>query len=296
MRKLFSLLLVFILALSVFTGCGSKKEENTVVIGAKNYTEQEILLYLMKDVIEAKTDLNVEIKPFLGGTQVVFAAIKKGDLDIYAEYTGTALLSILKQDLDTDTDRVYNTVKELMNKNHGIEVLSPFGFNNTYALAMKSEKTEKLGIETYSDLAAKSNDLVIAGTQEFLERKDGYLGLKEVYKMNFSSAKGMDPGLTYAAVRDEQVDVNSAFATDGRIAAFNLKVLKDDKGFFPPYYATPLVRQDTLKKYPELKGALESLANKLDDSTMASLNSKVDLDKKEAKNVANEWLKSQGII
>ncbi|PAB57242.1 ABC transporter substrate-binding protein [Anaeromicrobium sediminis] len=295
MKKL-SLFLVLILVLSVFAACGTTKEEKTVVIGGKNYTEQEILVYLMRDIIEAKTDVKVVTKPFLGGTQVVFAAMKKGDLDIYAEYTGTALLSILKQDLDTDTDRVYNTVKDLMDKDHGLAVLKPFGFNNTYALAMKAEKAESLGIKTYSDLAAKSGDLVIAGTQEFLERKDGYMGLKETYGMNFKSTKGMDPGLTYAAVRDGQVDVNSAFATDGRIAAFNLTVLEDDKNFFPPYYATPVIRKDTLEKYPEVKDALEQLAGKLDDKTMSDLNAQVDLNKKDAKVVANEWLKSQGLI
>lgn len=161
---------------------------------------------------------------------------------------------------------------------------------------MRRDQAESLGIETYSDLAEKASELVLGSTQEFLERADGYKGLQKVYNMNFKEVVGMDPGLTYAAVRDKKTDVNDAFATDGRIAAFDLKVLKDDKQFFPPYYAAPVVRQDTLEKHPEIADALNQLAGKLSDQTMSQLNSQVDLDGKDAKDVAHDWLVSQGLI
>jgi glycine betaine/choline ABC-type transport system substrate-binding protein len=293
--KKFSLFLIIVLILSSLVGCGSTKEENKIVVGGKNFTEQEILVYLMKEVVEAKTDVTVETKPYLGGTNVIATALESGDIDVYAEYTGTALMSVLKQERMTDSQAVYDTVKKMYEEKN-LVWLQPFGFNNTYALAMRKTQADELGIKTYSDLAKSAPDLILAGTQEFLEREDGYKGLKDVYAMNFKSAKGMDPGLTYAAVRDKQIDVNSAFATDGRIPAFDLVVLEDDKNFFPPYYAAPIIRKDTLEKYPKVADALNALSGKLDDEKMAQLNAQVDLEKKDAKEVAREWLKSEGLI
>lgn len=296
MKKLAIALSILLIVMS-FVGCTKVAEGNkTVVVAGKNFTEQEILVHIVSELIENKTDIKVERKPYLGGTNICAKALESGDVDIYVEYTGTGLMSILKEDVMTDPDDVYEKVKKRYEEEKDIIWLEPLGFNNTYALAMKESQAKELGIETYSDLAKHAPNLVFAATQEFLERADGYKGLQEVYGMNFKEAKGMDPGLTYSAVKDGEVDVNSAFATDGRIPAFNLKVLKDDKNFFPPYYAAPLIRKNTLEKYPELKDVLNSLAGKLDDSTMASLNAKVDLEKKDAKEVAKEWLKSEGLI
>lgn len=296
MKKLAIALSILLIVMS-FVGCTKVAEENkTVVVAGKNFTEQEILVHIVSELIENKTDIKVERKPYLGGTNICAKALESGDVDIYVEYTGTGLMSILKEDVMTDPDDVYEKVKKRYEEEKDIIWLEPLGFNNTYALAMKESQAKELGIETYSDLAKHAPNLVFAATQEFLERADGYKGLQEVYGMNFKEAKGMDPGLTYSAVKDGEVDVNSAFATDGRIPAFNLKVLKDDKNFFPPYYAAPLIRKDTLEKYPELKDVLNSLAGKLNDNTMASLNAKVDLEKKDAKEVAKEWLKSEGLI
>lgn len=293
MKKILVLVLVMMMTMSMM-GCGAK-EEDAIVIGCKNYTEQEILLYLMKDIIEAKTDLTVETKPYLGGTDVASKALEKGDIDIYPEYTGTALIAILQQEVMSDPQAVYDKVKEMYEEKN-LVWLKPFGFNNTYTLTMRADRAEEMGLETFSDLAEKSSDLDIGGTQEFLEREDGYLGLKETYGMDFKDTKGMDPGLMYTAVKEKQVDVISAFATDGRIIAFNLKSLKDDKNFFPPYYAAPIIRQDTLDAYPEIEEALNQLGGKLDDAKMGQLNAQVDLEKKDAEDVAHEWLKSEGLI
>ncbi|WP_432667197.1 glycine betaine ABC transporter substrate-binding protein [Wukongibacter baidiensis] len=295
LKKVLAVLCIVSLIFSL-AACGKPAEEKKIVVGGKEYTEQDILVNIIAEVIENKTDIKVERKSFLGGTQICAQALESGDLDIYPEYTGTALMSVLKEDRMNDPEAVYEKVKKRYEEEKNIIWLKPFGFNNTYALAMKESKAKELGIETYSDLVKHAPNLVFAGTQEYLERADGYKGLKETYGMEFKSARSMDPGLTYTAVKDGKVDVNSAFATDGRIPAFNLKVLKDDKNFFPPYYAAPIIRKDTLEKYPELEEVLNSLAGKIDDSTMASLNSKVDIDKKDAKLVAKEWLKSEGFI
>lgn len=294
-KKFLPLIMVLALITLSLAGCSSSSS-NSIVIGGKNFTEQDVLVYLMQDVIEAKTKLKVQTKPFLGGTLVVAKALDHGDIDLYAEYTGTALVTILNEKSMTDPQKVYDTVKEAYANQKNLTWLKPFGFNNTYTLAMRSADAQRLGIESISDLAKQAPNLVLGSTQEFLEREDGYKGVQKLYGLNFKETKGMDPGLTYAAVKDGKTDVNDAFSTDGRISAFNLKVLKDDKHFFPPYYAAPVIRTDTLKKHPEIADALNTLAGKLDDKTMSELNAKVDLEKKDAKNVAKEWLKSQGLI
>lgn len=297
MKKSFILLMIIILSVSLI-GCSSTTSDksNKIVIGGKNFTEQDILVYIMKDLIEAKTDLKVEVKPFLGGTNIVAQALEAGDLDLYAEYTGTGLMNILGEPVLNDPEATYEKVKKLYKDKKNIVWLKPLGFNNTYTLSMRADQANQLGIETISDLVKHTPNLTLGATHEFLERDDGYKGIKKVYGFEFRSPKGMDPGLTYAACRDGKVDVIDAFATDGRIPAFQLKVLKDDKNFFPPYYAAPIIRADTLEKHPQLADVLNMLSGKLDDKQMAALNAKVDLEKKDAKEVAREWLKAQGLI
>ncbi len=297
MRKIVILLLSVFMVM-VFTGCSllSGKDSNKVVIGGKNFTEQDILVYMMKYVIEDQTKVKVETKAFLGGTSVVAQAIERGDIDIYAEYTGTALINLLGEPAMNDPQAAYDKVQKMYQEKKQIVWLEPFGFNNTYTLSMRSDEAERLGINSISDLASKADGLMLGCTSEFLERADGQKGLEEKYGFKFGATSGMDPGLTYAAVRDRKVDVIDAFATDGRIAAFNLKVLKDDKNFFPPYYAAPIVRADVLQKHPEIADALKLLAGKLDDKEMAKLNAKVDLEKQDPKAVAKEWRQSKGLI
>lgn len=295
--KLYGVLAVALLLIFSIVGCSADtKTGGKVVISGKNFTEQEILVYLMAGVIEAKTDLEVETKPWLGGTMVASKALDAGDIDIYAEYTGTALTVQLEQEVITDPDEAYATVSKMYKEKKDITWLKPFGFNNTYTLTMRKAHAEKLGVETFSDLIKDAPNLVMASEPEFLERDDGYKGIQKLYGINFKDVKAMDTGLMYSALKDSKADVAPAYATDGRIIAFDLKVLKDDKNFFPPYYAAPIIRNDTLTKHPELADALNSLAGKLDDTTMQKLNAQVDLDKKKSKDVANEWLKAQGLI
>ena len=299
MKKLVLLLIAIVITLSIL-GCSTffGKDTNTVIIGGKNFTEQDILVYLMKGVIEKNTNLKVETKAYLGGTNVVAQAIERGDLDIYAEYTGTALVNILGEEYTppSSPEIVYEKVKELYAAKKQIIWMKPLGFNNTYTLAMRADQANELSIQSMSDLAKQSGSLKLGATHEFLERVDGYQNVKAVYDMKFDSPAGMEPGLTYAACRDGNIDVIDAFSTDGRIIAFNLKILEDDQQVFPPFYAAPLVRADTLKLHPEIADALNLLAGKISTEEMSKLNAKVDLDGKSPNVVANEWLSDNGFI
>jgi osmoprotectant transport system substrate-binding protein len=294
-------IIVLLLSLSVvmiFTGCSfiTSKDPTQIIIGGKNFSEQDILVYMMQYVIEDQTSLKVKTKPFLGGTSVVSQAMERGDIDIYPEYTGTALINILGEPAIDDPQAAFDKVQALYKEQKNIVWLDPFGFNNTYTLTMRDDEAERLGINTISDLASKSSTLRLGCTHEFLERADGEKGLEAKYGIKFAATSGMEPGLTYVAVNDNKVDVIDGFSTDGRIIAFNLRILKDDKKFFPPYYAAPIIRADILQQHPEIATALKLLAGKIDDQEMTKLNAKVDLEKQDAKIVAKEWLLSKGLI
>lgn len=276
---------------------GSSFGSDTIVVGGKNFTEQDILTHMLASLIEDKTDLHVIRKPFLGGSQVTHSALLSGGIDIYPEYTGTGWTSVLKeQPIGGEPEETYKRVKAAYEQNFNVTWLRPIGFNNTYTLAMRRDRAEREGIETFSDLARKSPEFLLGATHEFLERPDGYPGLQQAYGMKFKEVKGLDAGLTYSAVKEGTADVNDAFSTDGRIEAFDLKVIKDDKRYFPPYYAVPVIRMETLKEHPELEEVLNLLAGKIDDRTMSLLNGRVDLEGKQAREVAEEWLREAGLI
>lgn len=286
-----AILVLFTAFNSIFLG---KKE--TITIGSKNYTEQLILGNMYADLVEAKTDLNVERKLNLGGTSVAFGAVQSGDLDMYADYTGTLLLSVMKEQPIKDNDKAYNHIKDVMNSKYGITLLDPIGFNNTYTLAMMPEVAEKYNINTLSDLAKYSKDFVLSPTIEFENRDDGLVGLSKFYNMNFKNVKAMDGSLRYSALTNNESQVVDAFSTDGLLKKFNLKVLKDDKGFFSPYNAVPLVNNKTLEEHPELKDVFNSLSGKIDEKTMIDLNYQVDELGKSPEEVAHKFLVDQGLI
>lgn len=267
-----------------------------ITIGSKNFTEQLILGNLLADLIEEKTDVEVERKMNLGGTQVAFGAITKGDIDVYVEYTGTGLVSILNHEAITDPNKVYTLVAREFSSQYGISTLKPLGFNNTYTLAVRPETAEQYSLNTFSDLASVSNQLKIGATIEFTNREDGLVGLVDAYKMDFAGVEAVDGGLRYTALESKETDVIDAFSTDGLLEAFGLTVLEDDKNFFPPYYAIPLVREDTLKEYPELNEVINSLAGKITEEKMREMNYKVDSLKESPQNVAREFLIEEGFI
>jgi len=279
-----------------------------VVIGGKDFTEQSVLGEMLAILIEENSDLIVERKLYLGGTMICFNALKSGDLDLYSEYTGTGLVSILDRRVISDPDQAYSVVKKDFKNKWDMVWLKPFGFNNTYTLTMRKAQANELAIRTVSDLAARvkkqrqadvDGPLVAGFTAEFIERPDGYKGLTEAYDFRFAGEpKQMDPGLMYKACADGDVDVICAFGTDGRIAAYDLLTLEDDRGFFPPYYAAPLIRTQTLAKYPELRDILNRLAGKLDNRTMQELNLQVDREDnpRQARDVARDFLIRHNLV
>lgn len=290
--------LVCVIALLIPAGCGQKAERqaDTVRIGSKNFTEQFILGELMAQLIESHTDLQVERRLDLGGTMICHGALSKGEIDLYAEYTGTALTAVLQQEVLASPEAVYDTVQTAYREQFQCEWLAPFGFNNTYTLTVRERDTQQHGWKAISDLAEVATDLRAGFTAEFAERPDGYPGLREAYGIEFGTVRDLDPGLMYQAIANDEVDVICAFATDGRIAAYNLVPLEDDRSFFPPYFAAPVVRSETLTAHPELRQVLELLAGELDDATMQRLNHQVDEGGRSAAAVARDFLEERQLL
>jgi glycine betaine/choline ABC-type transport system substrate-binding protein/ABC-type proline/glycine betaine transport system permease subunit len=272
------------------------KDSDKIIIGSKNFNEQLILGNMLAQLIEANTDIKVERKLNLGGTNIAFNALKSGEIDIYVEYTGTGLVNIMNQPSVNDADKAYDLVSQYFNNNFNITWLKPLGFNNTYTLAVRKDTSDKYNLETFSDLAKVANQLTLGCTIEFSNREDGYTGLKDKYNMNFKNISPVDGGLRYTSLNNDKTDVIDAFSTDGLLKAFNLKVLKDDQNFFPPYYAAPVINNNTLKKHPELRDLVNKLAGKLTDETMRELNYRVDKLDEIPEKVAEDFLRKNELI
>jgi len=269
----------------------SSHEKKVVRIGSKNFTEQLILAEIMAQLLEGRTDLEVERKFNLGGTMICHEALVRGEIDIYPEYTGTGLLAILKsEEIPPDPDEVYKLVARKYEQRFNIKWLGPFGFNNTYAIAVRRAAARIHGYTNISDLKDDADSLKAGFTAEFSERSDGYPGLKEAYGFDFGKVIGLDPAIMYDAVREEQVDLITAFSTDSRIPGYDLVVLDDDRGFFPPYFAAPVVRIETLELHPEIASALSPVSGMINEKTMQGLNFKVDQQKRPVSEVVSEFL------
>ena len=277
--------------------CASVSAQN-VVVGGKNFTEQLLMASMTSQLLQAK-GFKPDIKSGMGST-VLRQAQENGQIDIYWEYTGTSLITYNKVTEKLSAADTYKRVKEL-DAAKGLVWLNPSKANNTYALAMTQDDAKKQGISSISELAAKvkgGSKLTFASSAEFYARPDGLKPLEQMYGFEFGreDVKRMDSGLLYQALRDKQVDVTLVFATDGRIPAFNFVVLKDDKGFFPAYALTPVVTKKFLDANPKVADSLNALSAKLDDATMARLNATVDVEKKTIEDVAQTFLKQQGLI
>ena len=283
--------LVFIMGALPPAATGQEK----VVVGSKGFTEQVILGNMLSLLLE-NDGFKVDRKIGLGGTVICHEALVRGDISVYVEYTGTGLTAILKKAVLKDPEEVYQVVKKDYEDKFKLTWLKPWGFNNTYCIVMRKADAERLKVKKVSDLKPLAKDLVFGGTIEFLARPDGVPGLVKHYELKFKDQKGMDPGLVYKAIAENQVDVISGFATDGRIPAFNLVVLEDDMRFFPPYFAAPVVRTELLAKAPKMAEVLNRLAGKISDDAMAALNYAVDGKKLDAETVAKDFLKGQGLI
>jgi glycine betaine/choline ABC-type transport system substrate-binding protein len=288
------LIMVAIMLVSSLTGCGPKGPD--IRIGGKQFSEQFIMAEMLGILIEENTDLTVEVKTGLT-PKVIDDAIKStDDIDLYLEYTGTGLINMGVELKGGDLAETYETVKKLYDEKYNIKWMKPYGFNNTYAMVVTRETAEKHNLKTVSDMAAVADQMVLGCTHTFTERGDGYPGLSKHYGFEFKDVKGMDAAIMYQAVVEGDVDVISAFATDGRIPVYDLMVLEDDKNFFPRYDATAIIRGEVLETHPELEDLLNKLAGRISDSKMAELNAAVDLDKREPADVAREFLKQEGLI
>ena len=301
MRRIGLLAVVAVLAIAVATpvalppAYGQGRGKPAVAVGSKAFTEQLIVGNMVALLLESK-GYPVNRRLGLGSTALAHAALVKGDIDVYVEYTGTGLVTILKQPAVPDPQAAYDTVKRLYAQQFHLIWAKPWGFNNTYALMMRKADADRLKITKISDLKPRARDLVLGATQEFLVRPDGIAGLNKAYGLSFKDMRGMDPGLMYQAVASKQVDVISGFSTDGRIPQLNLVVLQDDQKFFPPYYAAPVMRADLVQKSPIVVEVLNRLAGKINDATMARLNLDVDGKRRAPEDVAAEFLRSQRLI
>lgn len=269
-----------------------------ITVGGKNFTEQQILASMTDQYLQAK-GYDVDKRAGMGSA-VVRRAQENGQIDLYWEYTGTSLITYNKVTEKLSPEDTYQRVKSL-DAEKGLVWLNPSDANNTYALTMRSAEAEAKGIESISDLAGVINggdELTFASNAEFYAREDGLRPLQKTYEFEFGrpNIKRMDFGLTLPALRDEQVDVSIAYSTDGRIPAYDLVTLEDDKDFFPAYALTPVVRQETLDENPELADQMNALSALLNDDTMASLNASVDVDGNNIEDVAHDFLEQHDLL
>lgn len=288
---------IVLLVVFITTSVGNASMgERTITVASKDYTEQAILGNLVADIIENRTDITVNRKFDLGGTKVCFGALQSGEVDIYVEYAGTAYTDTLKYTPINDMEEVYNTVKSDFKELYDIEVLKQMNFNNTYVLAVSEEVAKKYNLETISDLAKVANNMKSATTFEFSNREDGLVGLQKEYNFKVGKNLTLDSSPRYTALINGDVDIIDAFATDGLLKKFNLKTLIDDKEFFPPYYPMPIMRSETLNKFPEIEPILEELGSVLTNEVMSELNYRVDELQESPEEVARDFLISNGLI
>jgi osmoprotectant transport system substrate-binding protein len=262
-----------------------------LTVGSKNFTEQLVLGELLAQYLGRFTSMPIDPRFYLAGTYICHQALLSGRIDIYVEYTGTALVAILKEKPVSDHAAVFHIVKDLYSRRFGLEVFPSLGFDNTFAMVMRGNDARRLRLKTLSDAAAVSSQLRLGVGYEFLERPDGYKGLSAKYGFKFAEApRVMDLGLLYRALQNHQVDIVAGSNTDGLIAALDLVVLEDDRHYFPPYDAVPIVRRETLERHPEVRTALQKLSGRITAEDMRHMNYAVDGEKKDAALVVKDFL------
>jgi osmoprotectant transport system substrate-binding protein len=286
---------ILLLVPCLFCGC-RKNQKPHLTIGSKFFTEQVILAELLAQHIEARTGVHVDRKSNLGGTLLCQKALLAGDLDLYVEYTGTALTAVLGESPSRDPQDVYNRVKQGYAERFKLEVTEPLGFENTFAMVVRGEDAQRLHLHNTSDIVPFAPKMRAGFGFEFLERPDGYRGWSQVYGLHFAAPPSvMDLGLIYRALVDTKVDIVAGNSTDGLIEALHLVPLVDDKHYFPPYDAVPIVRRDALAKFPQLRAALSDLANKISAEEMRRLNAEVDADQRDPAAVVRNFRMSKSL-
>lgn len=286
-----------ILIATMLSGACSRSHADRIVVGSKNFTESFILGELIAQQIENHTNLKVERRFYLAGTYICQQAILAGRVDIYPEYTGTALTAILKEKVSGDRNDVYQKVKSEYERRFDLTLGPQFGFDDTFAMEIRGEDARRLNVKTLSEAAAFAPNWRAGSGYEFMERSDGYRGMAQAYGLHFAEPpRIMDLGLLTRALKDHQIDFAAGNATDGLIPALDLFVLVDDKHYFPPYGAVPVVREEMLRQHPEITYALNELANQISDREMQQLNYAVDGQHRDPEKVVREFLKRKNLL
>ncbi|MGA2219737.1 MAG: glycine betaine ABC transporter substrate-binding protein [Terracidiphilus sp.] len=282
-------------AACLLAGCAPPRADRPV-IGAKNFTEQVVLGELLAQEIEAKSNLKVERRFYLAGSYICQQALVAGRIDAYVEYTGTALTAVLKQPVDRDPERVLETVRRLYASKYNIVAAQPLGFENTFAMVIRGEDARRLHLTTLSEAAKYTPDWRLGVGYEFEQRPDGLPGLSAAYGMKFAAPpRTMDLGLLYRALEAHQVDMIAANSTDGPIEALGLVALEDDRRYFPPYQAVPLVRAEALQRWPQIQAALDALAGKISAEDMQAMNEAIDGEHRDPAEVVRAFRVRKGL-
>jgi osmoprotectant transport system substrate-binding protein len=278
-----------------FVACSPDRPDD-IVVGSKNFSEQALLGEILAQHIEARTHQPVTRRFYLAGTYICQQALLAGRIDMYVEYTGTALTAVLRDPLATDSSAVFARVQAEYKQRFGLAVLPSLGFNNTFAIVVRGEDARRLNLKTISDARPHTRDWRAGFGFEFMERPDGFQGLARTYGLAFAETpRILDLGLLYRALLDKQLDMVAGNSTDGLLAARDLVQLEDDKHYFPPYDAVPVARADTLARYPEVRAALLDLAGKINDQEMRKMNYAVDGEHRDAVDVARDFLHAKGL-
>lgn len=273
-------------------------DDDDLTIAGKMGTEPEVLMNMYKILIEDQSELTVQLEPNFGMTTFVFNALRSGEIDIYPEFTGTVLADFFDEvpEPGTPEENVFEEARDNLQETHDMTLLDPMAFNNTYTLAVTSEFSEEYGVETISDLAPVTDQVAAGFTIEFNDREDGYLGIQDIYGISFNNISTMEPQLRYTALEQGDVNLIDAYSTDAEIDEYNLVVLEDDQGLFPPYQGAPLMMTDLLEEYPEIEDILSVLAGQITDEQMRGMNYAVVFEDKSAEDVAREFLTEEGYL
>jgi osmoprotectant transport system substrate-binding protein len=291
--SLFGLLVLCVLGLAA--SCNPDRHSG-IVVGSKNFSEQSLLGEILAQHLEARTRQPVTRRFYLAGSYICQQALLAGRIDTYVEYTGTALTAILHDPLESDPSAVFSRVQSEYKRRFGLEILPSLGFNNTFAIVVRGEDARRLNLKTISDAASYAPKWRAGFGYEFMERPDGFAGLARAYGLSFTEPpRILDLGLLYRALLEKQVDLVAGNSTDGLLSARDLATLEDDKHYFPPYEAVPVVRGDTLARYPAARAALLELGGKINDAEMRKLNYEVDGEHRDIADVAREFLHAKGL-
>ena len=299
LRTIFSAFAIMVIGLGVSYAPSiiPHKEKENLVIAGKLGPEPEILMNMYKLLIEENTDMTVTVKPNFGKTDFLYQALKKGDIDIYPEFTGTVTESLLKDKpkVSHDPKAVYKVARDGIQQQDHLSLLKPMAYQNTYAVAVPKKIAQTYGLKTISDLKKVEGELKAGFSLEFNDREDGNKGLQSLYGLNLNVAT-MEPALRYEAIQKGNIQITDAYSTDPEIAKYDLVVLEDDKQLFPPYQGAPLMKEALLKKHPELEGILNKLAGNITEKQMSQMNYQVGVEGKPAAQVAHDFLVQEGFI